>query len=146
MAATEEALQVTQLAARAAQEKLADDIVAFDVSAHLPLADVFLLASAPNDRQVQAIADHIDERLGQAGVAVLRREGDKQGRWILLDFGDLVAHVQHEEERAYYQLERLWRDCPRLAIPERETPDGDQAWDAGAAAGTPSSAGVPSAR
>ncbi len=116
MAATEQAIRLTQIAAEAAEDKLAVDVVAVDVSELLPLADVFLLASAPNDRQVQAIVDNIEERLRLAGVRVLRREGEKQGRWILLDFGDLVVHVQHEEERMYYQLERLWRDCPVVPL------------------------------
>lgn len=116
MAASEHGLEIAQIAADAAEDKLASDIVAFDVSERLPLADVFLLASAPNDRQVQAIIDNVEERLHGAGVKPLRREGNQQGRWVLLDFGDLVVHVQHEEERMYYQLERLWRDCPVVPL------------------------------
>lgn len=123
MAASEHGVRLAQLAADAAEDKLAADIVAFDVSERLPLADVFLLASAPNDRQVQAIVDNIEERLHVVGVKPLRREGNHQGRWVLLDFGDLVVHVQHEEERMYYQLERLWRDCP--VVPLRLGPGGD---------------------
>ncbi|MBK7721668.1 MAG: ribosome silencing factor [Austwickia sp.] len=116
MTATEQALRLTQIAAQAAEDKLATDIAAFDVSDRLPLVDVFLLASAPNDRQVQAIVDHVEERLREAGVKPLRREGEQKGRWILLDFGDLVVHIQHEEDRLYYQLERLWRDCPPVPL------------------------------
>lgn len=125
MAASERGLEIAQIAAEAAEDKLATDIVAFDVSERLPLADVFLLASAPNDRQVQAIVDNVEERLHGAGVKAVRREGNQQGRWVLLDFGDLVVHVQHEEERLYYQLERLWRDCP--AVPLRLGPDTSEA-------------------
>ena len=129
MAASEHALTLAQVAAGAAEDKLAADIVAFDVSERLPLSDVFLLASAPNDRQVQAIVDIVEERLHAAGAKPLRREGNQQGRWVLIDFGDLVVHVQHEEERLYYQLERLWRDCP--VVPLRLGPN---ARDAGAEA------------
>ena len=81
------------------------------------ITDVFLLASAPNDRQVRAIVDAIEEKLLTLGAKPLRREGEREGRWVLLDFGDLVVHVQHSDERAYYSLERLWRDCPPLELP-----------------------------
>ncbi len=116
MAASPAARELAQVAAQAADDKLATDILAFDVSDILPLADVFVVTSAPNDRQVQAIVDHVEERMRAAGAKVLRREGERQGRWVLLDFGDLVVHVLHEEERLYYQLERLWRDCPLVPL------------------------------
>lgn len=128
MAATKDALHLAQVAADAAEDKLAVDIVGFDVSDRLPLADVFLLASAPNDRQVQAIVDNVEDRMRAAGAKVIRREGAQKGRWILLDFGDVVVHVQHEEERTYYQLERLWRDCPVLALQLGPTDHGAGAW------------------
>ena len=101
----------------AAADKLATDVVALDVSDQLIITDVFLLASAPNDRQVRAIVDSIEERLNLLGVKPIRREGEREGRWVLLDFGELVVHVQHAEEREYYALERLWRDCPALDLP-----------------------------
>jgi ribosome-associated protein len=75
---------------------------------------VFVIASAPNERQVQAIVDGVEERLRQDGVKPVRREGHREGRWVLLDFIDVVVHVQHSEERVFYALDRLWRDCPTI--------------------------------
>lgn len=118
MAASERAIELVQAAAAAADEKQATDPVALDVSALLPFADAFLLVSGRNERQVNAIADAVEDRLIAAGHKPLRREGVGEGRWVLLDFGDLVVHVFHEEERTYYQLERLWRDCPVIAAAE----------------------------
>ncbi len=118
MTATDRARELAIAAAIAANDKLATDIVALDVSDQLVITDVFLLASAPNDRQVRAIVDAIEERLLGLGVKPIRREGEREGRWVLIDFGDLVVHVQHTDERQYYALERLWRDCPPLELPE----------------------------
>ena len=118
MTASPRALELTREAALAAADKLADDLLALDVSDHLVITDVFLLASAPNDRQVRAIVDAIEERLQKIGAKPLRREGERGGRWVLLDFGELVCHIQHAEEREYYALERLWRDCPVVELPE----------------------------
>lgn len=119
MTATDHAIGLTQIAARAAAEKLADKIVAYDVSDTLAITDVFLLASASNDRQVRAIVEEIEDQLrDQADEKPLRREGHQQGRWVLLDYADVVIHVQHTEERQFYALERLWRDCPEVALPE----------------------------
>lgn len=117
MTATERALDLATAAALAAADKLATDVVALDVSDQLVITDVFLLASAPNDRQVRAIVDAVEERLLGLGAKPIRREGEREGRWVLLDFGDLVVHVQHAEEREYYALERLWRDCPAVDLP-----------------------------
>jgi ribosome-associated protein len=111
--------ELVRLAAEAAWERNASDPVAIDVSGRLPLTDAFLLVSGSSERNVIAIADAVDDRLAQHGVQLKRREGKGQGRWELLDFGDLVVHVFHEEDRAYYGLERLWRDCPLLPLPER---------------------------
>jgi ribosome-associated protein len=82
----------------------------------MPLTDVFLLASGRNERQVAAIADEIELKLHEAGIKYLRREGKETGRWILLDFGDVICHVMHEEDRMYYSLERLWKDCPVVKL------------------------------
>lgn len=103
-------------AAGAAADKKATEIVALDVSGVLPIADVFLICSAANQRQAAAIADEIEVRVKQAGASPPRQEGRREGKWILMDFGDLVAHIQLEEERALYGLERLWRDCPALDL------------------------------
>ena len=122
MTATEHARELLQLAAVAADAKQAEDLVALDVSGPLPLADIFLLATGRNERNVIAIASEIEDRLIEAGTKPLRREGRSEGRWVLLDFGDLVVHVFHEEDRMYYSLERLWKDCPVIPIdlPVRE--------------------------
>lgn len=114
-----QARDLVRMAAEAAWERNAADPVAIDVSGRLPLTDAFLLVSGSSERNVIAIADAIDERLTQHGAPLKRREGKGSGRWELLDFGDLVVHVFHEEDRAYYALERLWRDCPLLPLPER---------------------------
>ena len=116
MAATQHAIDLARAAAAAAEDKLASKIVALDVSEQLALTDIFLLASAPNDRQVSAIVDNIEDKLRELGVKPVRREGERNGRWVLIDFSDIVVHVQHEEERTYYQLERLWKDCPAIDL------------------------------
>lgn len=119
MAASERSIELVRVAAEAAAEKLADDIIAYDVSEQLVITDAFLLCSAPNDRQVRAIVDEIEERMRvRADAKPVRREGEREGRWVLLDFVDVVVHVQHEEDRAYYALERLWKDCPVIPLPE----------------------------
>ena len=119
MTATERAVELATEAALAAADKLATDVLAIDVSEQLVITDVFLLAAAPNDRQVLAIVEAIEERLLKSGVKPVRREGEREGRWVLLDFGEIVVHVQHAEEREYYALERLWRDCPLVPLPEQ---------------------------
>lgn len=116
MTATPQALHLARVAALAAEDKIAQDVVAIDVSDHLPLTDVFVIASASNERQVGAIVDEVQEKLRDAGVKPIRREGEREGRWVLLDFGDIVVHVQHTDEREYYQLERLWKDCPQVDL------------------------------
>jgi ribosome-associated protein len=117
--ASERAVQLIGLAAEAAADKLADDIIAYDVSEQLVITDAFLLCSGSNDRQVQAIVDGIETRLREeAGAKPVRREGQREGRWILLDYIDVIIHVQHEEERSFYALERLWKDCPQIELPE----------------------------
>ena len=118
MTASPRALELAIAAAEAASEKLAEDIVALDVSETLVITDVFLLCSAANDRQVKAIVDGIEARLDEMDVDPVRREGEREGRWILLDYIDLVVHVQHSDERSYYGLERLWKDGARIPLPE----------------------------
>ena len=116
MAATDRTIELVQAAAKAADGVLGTDIVALDVSERLPLTDAFLLATGTSERQVSAIARAIEDDLFELGAKPLRREGRADGRWVLIDLGDLVVHVFHEEERAYYQLERLWRDCPVIPL------------------------------
>jgi ribosome-associated protein len=118
LTATDRAVEITVAAALAASEKLAEDILAFDVSEQLVICDVFLLCSASNDRQVKSIVDEIEHKLKEIGERPIRREGEREGRWVLIDYGDLVVHVQHTEDRLYYALERLWKDCPTVELPE----------------------------
>jgi len=115
--ATERAVDLTHAAATAASDKKAEDLLALDVSAQTPIADVFLLASGSNERQVSAIAEAVEEAMLDSGVKAVRREGMREGRWALLDFNDVIVHVMHQEDRAYYSLERLWKDCPVVALP-----------------------------
>jgi ribosome-associated protein len=117
MSATDHAVHLVHVAARAAADKLAQHIIAFDVSEQLAITDAFVLASASNDRQVRAVVDEIEEKLREVGEKPIRREGERDGRWVLMDYGDVVVHVQHEEERQFYALERLWRDCPLIDLP-----------------------------
>lgn len=116
MPATPDAIAMAQAAAEAAADKLATDIVAIDVSEYLVISDVFLLCTAANDRQVRAVVDAIEERLLREGAKPIRREGEKESRWVLLDYGDVVVHVQVAEERIHYALERLWKDCPSIPL------------------------------
>ena len=116
MTATDHALELTQTAATAAVDKLGQDLVAYDVSDQLAITDVFLVVTASNERQVGAVVDGIEEALRRHDARPIRREGDRQQRWVLLDYLDLVVHVQHTEERQFYALERLWRDCPRIRL------------------------------
>lgn len=122
MTATEHALDIARIAARAAVAKKALDPVAFDVSERLAITDIFVIVHATNERQVGAVVDAVEEALLKAGVKAVRREGDRENRWVLLDFLDTVVHVQHSEERALYGLERLWKDCPRLDLGPLEPP------------------------
>lgn len=124
MTATENAVAIARTAAKAAVAKLAKDPVAFDVSDRLAITDVFLIVAATNERQVGAVVDGVEEALRKEGVKAVRREGDRENRWVLLDFLDTVVHVQHSEERALYALERLWKDCPRLDLGDLEPPAG----------------------
>lgn len=126
MPASPRAVELALAAAQAAADKLAKDILLLDVSAQLVITDVFLLASAENDRQVLAVVDAIEEKLRELGAKPLRREGEKEGRWVLLDFGDVVVHVQHQEERVYYALERLWKDCPVIPFVDASAPASQQ--------------------
>ena len=127
MPATITAIDHVAIVAAAADAKQGEDIVALDVSGPIGIVDAFVMVTGRNERNVQAIADEIEDQMLASGNRTLRREGRDLGRWILLDFGDVVAHVFHEEERMFYGLERLWHDCPviPIALPERETVAGD---------------------
>lgn len=109
------------VAAHAAADKLAANVIVIDVSEQLVITDCFVIASADNERQVASIVDEIEEKLREAGNKPVRREGAREGRWTLLDYIDVVIHVLHDEEREFYALERLWKDCPTIEIPGIES-------------------------
>jgi ribosome-associated protein len=110
--ATDEAIELAKTIAQAAADKLAQDIVLIDVSERLAITDVFVVGTGTNERQVEAIVEEVEERARRSGHKPIRREGQRDGRWVLLDYGDVVVHIQHAEERVFYALERLWKDCP----------------------------------
>ncbi len=126
---------MARTAALAADEKLASDVVVLDVSEQLVITDCFVIASAPNERQVNAIVENIEDKLRETGHKPVRREGTREGRWALLDYVDIVVHVQHTDERNFYALDRLWKDCPEVpveGIEPRQLPiDTDPVDDAG---------------
>jgi ribosome-associated protein len=132
MTATEEAIALAQIAAQAAADKLATDVVLIDVSERLAITDVFVVATGNNERQVEAIVDSVEEKTRIAGHKPIRREGQRDGRWVLLDYGDVVVHVQHSEERVFYALERLWKDCPFIPFTDvaEEQREAQRAGDA----------------
>jgi ribosome-associated protein len=127
--ASERAIELALTAAQAAADKKANDIVILDVADQLVITDAFLLASAPNERQVLAIVDAIEEQLVKLPEKAkpVRREGERAGRWVLLDYVDIVVHVQHAEEREFYALDRLWKDCPRVPFVDRDLAGHDVA-------------------
>ena len=127
MPASERAIELALTAAQAAADKKANDIVILDVADQLVITDAFLLASAPNERQVLAIVDAIEEQLVKLPEKAkpVRREGERAGRWVLLDYVDIVVHVQHAEEREFYALDRLWKDCPRVPFVDRDLASAD---------------------
>lgn len=105
------------IAAAAAADKLAENISAVDVAERIGITDAFLFASAESDRQVKSVVEAIEEALrDHEDLKPIRREGADAGRWVLLDFGHFVVHVQHEEERTLYALDRLWNDSPRIDL------------------------------
>ena len=116
MSATQEAVDMATIAANAAAAKLASDVVVIDVSGQLVITDCFVIASASNERQVNAIVDEVEEKMRKAGHKPARREGAREGHWTLLDYRDIVVHIQHQDDRDFYALDRLWGDCPVLPV------------------------------
>jgi ribosome-associated protein len=123
--ASERAREIALTAAQAAADKKAQDIVVIDVADQLAITDAFVIASAANERQVLAVVDAIEEQLVNLPEKAkpARREGQRQGRWVLLDYIDVVVHVQHAEERDFYALDRLWKDCPTIPFVDRDMVD-----------------------
>ena len=130
MTATHEAIEASAVAARAASEKKATDVIVLDVSEQLVITDCFVIATGGNERHVSSIVDNVEEKLREIGRKPTRREGASEGRWALLDYVDFVVHIQHGEERSYYGLERLWKDCPAITVEgldeSRADEDADQ--------------------
>ena len=136
MTASERAHELALAAAQAAADKKAQDIVVIDVADQLYITDAFVIASASNERQVIAVVDAIEEALVNLPEKAkpVRREGERQGRWVLLDFIDVVVRIQHAEEREFYALDKLWKDCPTVPFVDRDMVD--------AASSTPDSSGA----
>lgn len=123
MTATDRAIALARAAAQAASDKLATDLIAYDVSEQLAITDIFVVATAANERQVGAVVDAVLEKLrDDLDTRPIRREGDRENRWVLIDYADVVVHVQHSEERTFYALERLWGDCPEIEL-QLDAPD-----------------------
>lgn len=116
MTASAQAIKLATIAATAADRMKGEDVVVLDVSAPVVITDAFVLVSADNERLVNAIVDEVEDDLREAGAKPLRREGVREGRWALLDYGSIVVHVFRSEERDFYGLDRLWRDCPRIEV------------------------------
>ncbi|HSP38252.1 MAG TPA: ribosome silencing factor [Frankiaceae bacterium] len=126
MPATPRAVELALVAAQAAADKVAHDIVVIDVSDRLVITDCFVVCSAPNERQVSSVVEEVERRMREHGVKPVLREGDREARWVLIDFGDVVVHIQHDEERRFYALERLWKDCPVIPFVDRDVAAADQ--------------------
>lgn len=128
MTASEQSIKLATIAATAAGEKLATDITVIDVSEQLVITDCFVIASGDNDRQVSAIVDEIEDKLREAGEKPIRKEGVRESRWALLDYGAIVVHVQRVQEREFYALDRLWWDCPLIPVAGIDTPQRPESW------------------
>ena len=114
MPASKLCVERTQIAARAAVDKFGTELVALDLSDQSVLSEVFLIITAANAKMIDSIADEVEEKLRLAGDKPLRREGSDE--WVLLDYSDLVVHIQSSELRRYYMLDRLWNDCPKIEL------------------------------
>jgi ribosome-associated protein len=114
MAVGKRTIELTKIAATALADKLGSEIVAIDLSEQLVLNQVFLLVTGNNEPQLQALSDEVQKKLAEAGEKPARKEGS--GAWILLDYTDLVVHIQSVELRNYYMLDRLWNDCPKIDL------------------------------
>ena len=128
MSITDEARRMAETAALAADEKLATNIAAIDVSDVLAITEVFVLASADTERQVASIVEEVEDELTKQGFEPKRREGNRENRWVLLDYGPIVVHVQRNDQREFYGLDRLYHDCPLLDIPGVDTPERPGEW------------------
>ncbi|AKE40910.1 Protein yqeL [Corynebacterium kutscheri] len=121
MSASTDTIRLAQIAAQAASEKKATNIAVLDVSDVMAISEIFVLASADNERQVRAIVEEIEDKLTEQNEEPKRREGNRENRWVLLDYGMLIVHIQRNTERDFYGLDRLYRDCPLIEVEGIET-------------------------
>lgn len=128
MTVTDSSLELATIAARAADEKQADNIAVIDVANVMAISDCFVIASADNERQVRAIVEEVEDQLTEHGYEPLRREGNRENRWVLLDYGAVVVHIQRAAEREFYGLDRLYRDCPLVDIEGIPAPERPGSW------------------
>ncbi|AJK69484.1 ribosome silencing factor [Corynebacterium marinum] len=128
MTVSDDSRRLATIAALAADEKLGRNIAVIDVSDVMAISDVFVVASADTERQVAAIVEEVEDELSAAGAEPLRREGNRENRWVLLDYGGVVVHVQRDAEREFYGLDRLYRDCPLIEVEGIEAPERPGSW------------------
>ncbi|KQB85058.1 ribosome silencing factor [Corynebacterium oculi] len=128
MTVSEQSRHLAGIAARVAEEKQASNIAVIDVSDVRAISDVFVIASADNERQVRSIVEEVEDALTKEKREPLRREGHRENHWVLLDYGSLVVHVQREPEREFYGLDRLYRDCPLIEVEGLDTPQRPGEW------------------
>lgn len=131
MSISDLARRMAATAAHAAQDKLASNIAAIDVSDVLAITEVFVLASADNERQVGSIVDEVEDQMTAQGFEPQRREGNRENRWVLLDYGNIVIHVQRTDQREHYGLDRLYHDCPLVDIEGIDPPERPGDWTNG---------------
>ena len=123
MTATDESRRLATIAALAADERKGSNIAVYDVSDVMAISDVFVVITGDNERQVRAIVEEVEDKLTEAGVEPLRREGHRENRWVLLDYGQFVVHVQRTAEREFYGLDRLYLDSPLIEVDGVEPPE-----------------------
>ena len=118
-----QAKEMARIAYDALSDKKGEDIKIIDIAGVSVLADYFLIANGNSDSQVNALVDNVEEQLHKAGYPLKQREGQASGKWVLLDFGDIIVHVFDKENRLFYDLERIWRDGKEVSVGEFETED-----------------------
>lgn len=112
----EHSMEMARLAIQTLEDKKAEDIKVIDISEVSVLADYFIIANGTNRSQIQALADHVEEQLGRAGLHMKQIEGYDSANWVLMDFGDIIIHVFDRENRLFYDLERIWRDGKQVEL------------------------------
>ena len=122
--AFKDAKEKSLFCAQAALEKKAFNITILELKEVSAVTDYFLICSGRSDRQVQAIAQFIDERMRERGIRPLGEEGMQQGRWVLMDYADVVIHIFYDQVRLHYDLEGLWREAPQIDVSRIEAPAG----------------------